>query len=110
MYNDKGIEAITDSDIDELAGQINELNKIGRKVFLRLMPEMNGNWFPYGQKPTAYVALFRKTITRIRQVSQYGIFASVWSPNNGQGYPFSSTMTSSNPDFALLVNLISIFC
>ncbi|KAJ3064321.1 hypothetical protein HK102_008233, partial [Quaeritorhiza haematococci] len=35
------LDAITPQDINELAGQITELSKNGRKVFLRLLPEMN---------------------------------------------------------------------
>ena len=41
------MEAVTDTDIQALATQCAQLNAAGRKIFLRLAPEMNGGWYPW---------------------------------------------------------------
>ncbi|KAI8831886.1 glycoside hydrolase superfamily [Chytriomyces cf. hyalinus JEL632] len=73
----RGMDLVTDESITRLAIRLNAIS--GRQVFLRWLPEMNGEWMLYGQKPVEYVALW---------IRMYGIFRAtaprvvlVWSPN-----------------------------
>ncbi|KAJ3238517.1 hypothetical protein HDU81_007613 [Chytriomyces hyalinus] len=73
----RGMDLVTDESITRLAIRLNAIS--GRQVFLRWLPEMNGVWMLYGQKPVEYVALW---------IRMYGIFRAtaprvvlVWSPN-----------------------------
>ncbi|TPX35049.1 mannan endo-1,4-beta-mannosidase [Synchytrium microbalum] len=78
------MNAVNDTDIAALATQCAQLNAAGRKIFLRLAPEMNGGWYPWGQKPSVYVPWWRKVVTAVR--AQAPNTAFVWSPNvRGQG-------------------------
>ncbi|KAJ3058468.1 hypothetical protein HDU98_005426, partial [Podochytrium sp. JEL0797] len=64
---------ITDGDIEKLAKQCNEITKsTGRDVF-------NGDWFGYGQQPTAFIALWQKAYQIITKIAPQ--VAMVWSPN-----------------------------
>ncbi|TPX40695.1 mannan endo-1,4-beta-mannosidase [Synchytrium endobioticum] len=73
------MDAVTDDDIRALAAQCKQLNAAGRKVFLRLAPEMNGGWYPWGQKPSTYITFWRRVATAVRV--QAPATAFVWSPN-----------------------------
>ncbi|KAJ3220650.1 hypothetical protein HDU81_011283, partial [Chytriomyces hyalinus] len=82
-------DLITDKDVQMLAwqlGNITDPSLSGRRVMLRYGPEMNGNWFAYGQQPTRYVTEFRRLVTAVRAVTKRVSF--VWSPNAGNNYPF----------------------
>ncbi|KAJ3230588.1 hypothetical protein HDU78_008216 [Chytriomyces hyalinus] len=85
-------DLITDRDLQLLAwqlGNITDPTLSGRRVLLRFGPEMNGNWFAYGEKPTRYVAEYRRLVNAIRAVTRRVSF--VWSPNAGNNYPFGVT-------------------
>ncbi|KAJ3398619.1 hypothetical protein HDU80_008724 [Chytriomyces hyalinus] len=85
-------DLITDRDIQLLVwqlGNITEPTLSGRRVLLRFGPEMNGNWFAYGEQPTRYVAEYRRLVNAIRAVTRRVSF--VWSPNAGNNYPFGVT-------------------
>ncbi|KAJ3104011.1 hypothetical protein HDU96_009075 [Phlyctochytrium bullatum] len=87
----QGLAIVTDEAIIELAQRLERIMNAGRKVFLRMYPEMNGNWFPHGQNPKlfkekwiAHHDLIVKTISP----SNRDNIAFVWAPNSGNGYPF----------------------
>ncbi|KAJ3027960.1 UNVERIFIED_CONTAM: hypothetical protein HDU68_002763 [Siphonaria sp. JEL0065] len=65
---------------------------------------MNGDWFVYGNRPIAYVALFRRVAGFVRQYTN--MTAMVWGPNIGVNYPFSgggeTPTPTSGPDFLIL--------
>ncbi|TPX33036.1 mannan endo-1,4-beta-mannosidase [Synchytrium microbalum] len=69
---------VTDADIQALAAQMKALNDKGRRVLMRIAPEMNANWYPYGQKPSLYIPFFRKIVIAVRKVAP--LVAFVWSP------------------------------
>ncbi|KAI9324835.1 glycoside hydrolase superfamily [Zopfochytrium polystomum] len=89
VYPKKGFSGYNDSDVKLLVDQLDNISrpdKSSRKVMLRFAPEMNGNWFSYGQQPKAFVAAFRDLVTKIRaQTKRVGI---IWAPNAGNNYPF----------------------
>ncbi|KAJ3015746.1 UNVERIFIED_CONTAM: hypothetical protein HDU68_012584 [Siphonaria sp. JEL0065] len=71
---------ITDAHITDLANQCNEIKKTTwRDVYVRLGPEMNGEWFTYGNQPEAFLDLWRRAYTILSKVSPH--VAMVWSPN-----------------------------
>ncbi|KAJ1555072.1 hypothetical protein HK096_009486 [Nowakowskiella sp. JEL0078] len=68
-------------------------------VILRYAHEMNGNWNYYGQRPTAYIASWRKLATLLRQKTN--MTALMWAPNPGSGYPYG-TVAKTAVDFSIL--------
>ncbi|ORY48555.1 glycoside hydrolase [Rhizoclosmatium globosum] len=79
----------TDKDVQKLAwqlGNITDPSLSNRRVMLRFAPEMNGNWFSYGQQPTRFVQEYKRIVDNIRSVTSRVSF--VWAPNAADGYPF----------------------
>ncbi|KAI9344256.1 hypothetical protein BDR26DRAFT_893869 [Obelidium mucronatum] len=75
----------TDADITKLAYQLDSLTnplRSSRRVMLRFAPEMNGNWFRYGQQPARFV----KDLLQI-------VCLSCGHPNAANLYPFGDKTT-----------------
>ncbi|KAJ3279594.1 hypothetical protein HK104_001309 [Borealophlyctis nickersoniae] len=108
IYADKngttatGMEAYTKINVDDV---VNELAKqIGGfvrtqnfRMFIRLLPEMNGSWNPWGQRPVAFVSTWRKIVTAVRNALPADVrnrVAFVWAPSvaatRGGSYPWPS--------------------
>ena len=85
---------VTDAAIDALAKQCADINKGGRQVLLRFWPEMNGNWFAYGQQPVKYVAMWKKVYNAVKAQANQTYF--LWSPSNGVGYPYTPPVDIGN--------------
>ncbi|KAJ3150066.1 hypothetical protein HDU86_006790 [Geranomyces michiganensis] len=86
VYPMQGFDKVTDAHIQELAGY---LTKTARRFIIRYAPEMNGNWFAYGQDPAAFIENWRRFVTIMRQVvGDPSKVAFLWSPNSSNGYPF----------------------
>ncbi|KAI9101219.1 glycoside hydrolase superfamily [Phlyctochytrium arcticum] len=119
-FTPTGIEVftqLTDRVLQQFAAQIQDWTKGGRRIFLRVAPEMNGGWNPYGQRPAHYIDFWRRLVTAIRTATAAtpGAVSFIWSPNLGSGYPFpnggfnpftaqpySATSSSNATEFALL--------
>jgi Glycosyl hydrolase family 26 len=56
------------------------MKAFGHRVFLRLAPEMNGNWYHYSGDPKAYVAAWRHIWNVFAQVGATNV-KWVWCPN-----------------------------
>ncbi|KAH8928336.1 glycoside hydrolase family 26 protein [Atractiella rhizophila] len=81
------LDAVTQADMDALADQIRDYHVLNnRTVFVRYAPEMQGNWFPYGQKPVQFIQQWRQVYTTLKAKAPEVIM--VWAPNTGQGYPY----------------------
>ncbi|KAI9339534.1 glycoside hydrolase superfamily [Zopfochytrium polystomum] len=94
VYPLNGYGGFTDNDVQILVDQLDNISnpsKSSRKVMLRFAPEMNGNWFPYGQKPTAFLAAYKKIVDAIRKRTQR--VAIIWAPNAGNNYPFGTALS-----------------
>lgn len=91
-------DQLTDAQINEFVQQLGRFAKAGRGVLVRLAPEMNGSWQPYGQRPLAYVAMWRKIVTAIR-ANEFtpGRVNMIWAPNMGAGYPYDGGVYSMTP-------------
>ncbi|KAI8830265.1 glycoside hydrolase superfamily [Chytriomyces cf. hyalinus JEL632] len=103
-------DLITDRDLQLLAwqlGNVTDPTLSGRRVLLRFGPEMNGNWFAYGEQPTRYVAEYRRLVNAIRAVTKRVSF--VWSPNAGNNYPFGVTRVADAELAALDTNKDGVF-
>ncbi|KAJ3282341.1 hypothetical protein HDU79_010004 [Rhizoclosmatium sp. JEL0117] len=71
---------VTDQDMTNVLNQGRRLiDTTGRKLFIRLGPEMNGDWFSYGGKPTQFVALWQRFYTLMQTITPDA--ALVWAPN-----------------------------
>jgi hypothetical protein len=102
-----GLDSITDTVISDFVKQIAGITKQGRSVFIRLFPEMNGSWFPFGQKPLQFIEIWKKIVQAVRSNTlTTGKVAFVWGPNIGFGYPYPGQQYSfkgtSGPDFKVL--------
>ncbi len=59
------------------------------EVMIRFGHEMNGDWYPWSGKPSAYVAAWRHSVSVFRHEGADNV-KWVWSPNVEQGsYPFA---------------------
>ncbi|KAJ3163612.1 hypothetical protein HDU86_000195 [Geranomyces michiganensis] len=98
-------DELTDAQINALVQQLSTYTRNGRGVLLRLAPEMNGDWQPYGQRPLAFIAMWRKVVAAVRAVetNQKGV-SFIWAPNVQGGYPYGNPMTAavSPTEFAAL--------
>ncbi|KAI8832174.1 glycoside hydrolase superfamily [Chytridium lagenaria] len=97
IYPHKGYEAVTDAELNELGERLLRIIQAGRKIFLRLWPEMNGTWFPYGQNPAAFKRAWRRAVEIILRIigeENRDQLALVWAPNSGNGYPWLNGMAS----------------
>ncbi|KAI9136607.1 glycoside hydrolase superfamily [Paraphysoderma sedebokerense] len=91
----KGFEVLTDATIDQTVRTMAEINRIGIPVLLRFGHEMNGNWYPYGQKPLLYVEWFRRFADAIHKGAP--LTYMVWAPNVGKGYPWFGPNNGNQP-------------
>lgn len=72
-------------------------------IFLRWNHEMNGSWYAWGQQPTLYIAKFREFADIIH--ARAPNVAMAWTPNQGWGYPWTTSsrpITPGSADFLLL--------
>lgn len=77
-----GWSAIADSDIDDLVQQCSSLNSHGRSVFLRLAPDMNVSWEPWGQKPLSFIRYWRRIRAALLSDIAVNATVMVWAPHN----------------------------
>ncbi|KAI8614581.1 glycoside hydrolase superfamily [Chytriomyces sp. MP71] len=71
---------VADADIVALATQCQNITtRTGRDIFIRFGPEMNGDWFPYGNQPTQFISLWQRVHTTLNQIVPN--VAMVWSPS-----------------------------
>ncbi|KAI9346773.1 glycoside hydrolase superfamily [Zopfochytrium polystomum] len=90
------ISELSDNVLDTFAKQLLDINsRYGVPVLLRWGHEMNGDWTTYGNKPTEYIASFRRMTGFVRKYTN--LTAMVWAPNIGITYPFTSTTGTSEP-------------
>ncbi|KAJ3018041.1 UNVERIFIED_CONTAM: hypothetical protein HDU68_011360 [Siphonaria sp. JEL0065] len=76
----QGLDVITDEMIISLAHRLNAIIvETGRKVYMRWLPEMNGDWMLYGKLPAQYVAMWNRMGAIMRANAPRVIL--VWSPN-----------------------------
>jgi hypothetical protein len=78
-----GLDSYTPGDLTTLAKR---LSGSGVSVFLRWNHEMNGSWYPWGQRPVTYIDRYREMAATMRQAPNVSL---VWAPNQGWGYPWS---------------------
>ncbi|KAJ3009545.1 UNVERIFIED_CONTAM: hypothetical protein HDU68_002624 [Siphonaria sp. JEL0065] len=75
----QGLDLISNASIIHLAQRLGAIQ--GRETFLRWLPEMNGDWMPYGP-PTAPAYYVRVWKTMYEIIKQYSPNTQVvWSPN-----------------------------
>jgi hypothetical protein len=82
-----GLDAVGASDLEELTDRLTSWNERGLPVIVRYAHEMNGDWYPWGQQPDAYVAAFREVAAAVRAAPAS---ETMWAPNEGTGYPFGA--------------------
>jgi hypothetical protein len=99
----QGLEAVTAEVVAKLASDLRAINDEGTPVVVRLAHEMNGSWYPWSQRPSEYIEVFRKVAAAVHQHAPGT--EMLWAPNYGGGYPFSGGQYGAVPgskDFALL--------
>ncbi|KAI9337138.1 glycoside hydrolase superfamily [Zopfochytrium polystomum] len=70
----------TDDDLTAMATKLRNItDKMGRAVFLRYLPEMNGVWMTYGLQPAKFVENWKNMTAVVRRVAP--AVQIVWSPN-----------------------------
>ena len=83
-----GLAAVTPAAATELASLLHEAwRRHGTPTLVRFAHEMNGSWYPWSQRPEAYIQAFRLVADAIHAGAPAA--AMVWAPNEGSGYPFA---------------------
>lgn len=86
-----GLQAVTDSQCRQLAELCAAAERQGiGGIFIRFCHEMNGNWYPWGQRPALFKSKFRLLSGHVHALTART--AMVWAPNYGVGYPFGSAI------------------
>lgn len=98
----EGLNTITAVECDRLASLCREAESHGiAGIFLRFGHEMNGNWYPWGQRPILFKTKYRLLAEIIH--AQTARTAMIWAPNYGVGYPFGALVPKpGSDDFNLL--------
>jgi hypothetical protein len=73
-------EISSGADDARITAQARAIRAYGHRVFLRLAPEMNGNWYRYSGDPSAYIATWRH-IWNVFAAAGATNVAWVWCPN-----------------------------
>ncbi|MDP2809893.1 MAG: hypothetical protein Q8O34_07055, partial [Rhodocyclaceae bacterium] len=78
-----GLDKINTSDIEYFANKSKELNTT---VFIVFGHEMNGNWYPWGNRPENYTRKFKELAELFHRIAPN--VKMVWAPNQNWGYPW----------------------
>jgi hypothetical protein len=81
-----GLDAVGEDDLEELTAWLTGWNERGLPVIVRFAHEMNGSWYPWGQRPVAFVETFRAVAAAVHEAPTS---ETMWAPNEGTGYPFA---------------------
>jgi hypothetical protein len=90
-----GLDAVTAEAVADLAERLAVINSRGVPVLLRFAHEMNGSWYPWGQRPEEYVATFQALAAVVHERAP--LTAMLWAPNHGSGYPFAGGKFAAPP-------------
>jgi hypothetical protein len=93
----EGLESVTPETLQELTEDLTRWNNAGVPVLVRFAHEMNGSWYIWGQKPEAYVQAFREVAEAVHKTPSS---STLWSPNEGGGYPFAGGPAEALPGTA----------
>jgi hypothetical protein len=96
IYPYEGFDRVSEAAIEDLIGKVKKMTDLGRKVMIRYASEMNGDWFAYGQKPTAFIRHWTMIVNRMRAAVGRDNVAFLWSPNSGNGYPYGQGPYAAN--------------
>ncbi|KAJ3263923.1 hypothetical protein HDU77_009696 [Chytriomyces hyalinus] len=75
----RGLEFVSDVAITRLATRLDSYRSTGRDVYMRWLPEMNGEWMLYGKQPQQYVETWRRMHAIFKRLAPK--VQIVWSPN-----------------------------
>jgi hypothetical protein len=75
-------EITSGADDGWITQQADAIKAFNHRVYLRLMPEMNGNWYGYSSSPSAYIAAWRHIHHIFTQAGATNV-SWVWCPNLG---------------------------
>ncbi|KAJ3110594.1 hypothetical protein HDU96_006425 [Phlyctochytrium bullatum] len=96
-----GFDAITDESVNRLADQLYNLtapDRSNRRVFLRLFPEMNGNWYArWHRRPVEYRRQWIRIWNAVSRRGAKDRVAFVWAPNYRENYPYGGSDTITGP-------------
>ncbi|KAJ3152222.1 hypothetical protein HDU89_001441 [Geranomyces variabilis] len=113
----KGLGNVSVQAMLQLGEKCRQINAFGVPILLRFAPEMNGNWYPWGQSPSQYITVFRQLAQIVRNATTpasavnatgpagasnetLARTAIVWAPAVGYGYPlFQVANASATPGF-----------
>lgn len=86
-----GLERVNENECLQLASLCRtfEAQSIGG-IIVRFGHEMNGNWYPWGQKPALFKEKFRLLAGSLREETTRT--AMMWAPSYGVGYPFGTAV------------------
>jgi hypothetical protein len=90
-----GLESYTSAQAAEF---IDLIDSYQIPVLIRWNHEMNGSWYPWGNKPGLYIQKFREFANLAHTRSTH--IGMAWTPNQGWGYPWSDGLFTVLPGSA----------
>jgi hypothetical protein len=81
-----GLAKVTPKVVASFARRAAAINARGVPVMVRFAQEMNGSWYPWGERPAAYKRAFQQLAAAVHKRAKGS--AMIWAPNYGGGYPF----------------------
>ncbi|KAA8910095.1 glycoside hydrolase superfamily [Sphaerosporella brunnea] len=82
-----GLNVVNSTATTQLGQLCRDINDAGMPVLVRFAHEMNGDWYPWGQRPGEYRDAFRAVASAVKAAAPNS--AMVWAPNTGVGYPYA---------------------
>jgi hypothetical protein len=98
-----GLQTVTPEVARSFAADLAEFNASGVPVIVRFAHEMNGSWYPWGQKPTLYKETFSRLASAVHTAAPGS--AMMWAPSYAGGYPFANGQYSPAPETSDFVAL-----
>ncbi|KAI8907792.1 glycoside hydrolase superfamily [Gorgonomyces haynaldii] len=96
VYPKLGFGNVTDQALQDWIKKVKAVTDSGRGVMIRYASEMNGNWFPYAQRPIAFQKGWKTVVDAFRKaIPDYKTkLAFIWGPNSANGYPWHDLPTN----------------
>ncbi|MBW0470518.1 hypothetical protein O181_010233 [Austropuccinia psidii MF-1] len=84
----EGLDKVTKEVAERIAKKMLWINNQGITVWLRFAHEMNGDWYPWGLKPSSFIAKWRLVAHEVKSRTENTYM--LWAPNSAFGESLDS--------------------
>ncbi|KAJ3029462.1 hypothetical protein HDV00_009594 [Rhizophlyctis rosea] len=90
----QGLGNVSMAAITALGVKCKQINDKGVPIMLRFAPEMNGNWYAWGQDPVEYVRIFRLIASTVHNMTGFDPQQPGAAPLNGTDPTLNTTIAA----------------